>query len=107
MGRDDHLGDLEAVVMAAVARAAPHANGVGVYDELTRVTARDPSLPAVHVTLRRLEEKGLLTSTAGDPSPRGGKPRRYYMPTPDGWALLRRFRDDWLALWSGLEFPAP
>lgn len=107
MGKGDHLGDLEAVVMAAVARAAPAANGVAVYDELTRVTARDPSLPGVHVTLRRLEDKGLLSSQEGNPSPRGGKPRRYYELTPDGWAQLRRFRDDWLALWTGLEIPAP
>lgn len=105
MGSSGHLGGLEAMVMAAVARAAPGANGVAVYDEIIRLTARDPSLPAIHVTLRRLEEKRLLSSREGDPSPRGGKPRRYYEITPDGWSLLRRFRDDWTALWSGLEIP--
>jgi DNA-binding PadR family transcriptional regulator len=84
MGRGEHLGDLEALVLAGVLRMEPAANGTAIYQDLEARSERDLSLPAVHVTLRRLEEKGLLTSKLGDPSPRGGRPRRFYWLTPAG-----------------------
>ncbi len=61
----------------------------------------------MHVTLRRLEEKGLLSSRTGSPSARGGRPRRFYVPTPVGVEALARFREMWRGLWAGLELPAP
>lgn len=105
MVRGKHLGDLEAMVLAAVVRVGRDANGVGVYDEIEALTGRDPSLPAVHVTLRRLEDKGLLESTVGSPSPRGGRPRRYYRPTSEGLAALRGFRRMWERLWTDMPLP--
>lgn len=107
MGRGEHLGELEALVLAAVVRVGDGANGTAVYQEIEGRSGRAPSLPAVHVTLRRLEEKGLLTSDVGEPSGRGGRPRRFYRPTPDGARALRQFREMWHKVWSGLELPDP
>lgn len=107
MGRGEHLGDLEALILTAVVRVGDGANGTAVYEEVERRSGRDPSLPAVHVTLRRLEEKGLLVSDVGKPSRRGGRPRRYYRPTPEGVRVLRDFREMWRSVWSGLELPDP
>jgi PadR family transcriptional regulator, regulatory protein PadR len=106
MSRGEHLGEFEALVLTAVQRVGDAANGTAVYAEIEARSGRDPSLPAVHVTLRRLEEKGLLTSDIGDTSSRGGKPRRYYRPTAEGIEALRDFRDMWNRVWSGLELPA-
>lgn len=105
MGRGEHLGDLEALVLAGVLRMGPAASGTAVYQDLETRSGRELSLPAVHVTLRRLEEKGLLTSTLGERSPRGGRPRRYYRPTPLGTLALTDFRAMWGRVWSGLELP--
>jgi DNA-binding PadR family transcriptional regulator len=105
MGRGEHLGELEALILTAVVRVGEGANGTAVYREIEARSGRDPSLPAVHVTLRRLEEKGLLASVVGDSSRRGGRPRRYYRPTPDGVRSLRDFREMWQSVWSGLELP--
>lgn len=107
MGRGEHLGELEALILTAVMRVGQGANGTAVYQEMEATTGRDPSLPAVHVTLRRLEEKGLLTSVVGEPSPLGGRPRRYYRPTPEGVRSLREFRAMWQNVWRGLELPDP
>ncbi len=103
--RTDTLGDFEAMVLAAVMRVGAQANGIAVYEEIEGRTGRDPSVPAVHVTLRRLEVKGLLTSDIGTSSPRGGRPRRYYRATPNGVARLTAFRDTWRRMWTGLQLP--
>ena len=105
MGRGEHLGELEALILTAVVRIGELANGTAVYDEIESRSGRSASLPAVHVTLRRLEEKGLLTSEVGESSRRGGRPRRFYRPTPEGVRAIREFRDMWRKVWRGLELP--
>lgn len=107
MGRGEHLGELEALVLTALIRVGPEANGTAVYREIEARTGRNASLPSVHVTLRRLEEKGLLSSWVGEPSSRGGRPRRFYRPTAEGVRALGEFRDTWRKVWSGLELPDP
>jgi DNA-binding PadR family transcriptional regulator len=98
---------LEALVLTAVMRLGGRPHGTAVYEEIEARTGRDPSLAGVHVTLRRLEEKGLLVSTTGNPSRRGGRPRRFYAPTPDGVRSLRDFQVMWRKAWRGLELPEP
>lgn len=107
MGKGDHLGELEALILTSVMRVGTGANGTAVYEEIEACSGREASLPAVHVTLRRLEEKGLLTSNVGKPSPRGGRPRRYYRPTPEGVRAVRAFQEMWHNVWSGLDLPDP
>lgn len=107
MSRGDNLGEFEALVLTAVLRVGSRANGTAVYEEIETRSGRDLSLPAVHVTLRRLEEKGLLTSDLGESSRRGGRPRRFFRPTPDGVRALQEFREMWRKVWSGLELPDP
>lgn len=106
MGRGEHLGELEAMVLAAVLRTAP-SNGVRIHQEIEALTGRDPSLAAIHVTLRRLETKGHLTSKVADVSPRGGRPRRFYQLTRAGRDELTAFRNMWNALWAGAELARP
>ena len=107
MGRGKHLGELEALVLTAVIGVRRRANGAAVYQEIEARSGRDVSLPAVHVTLRRLEAKGLLTSEVGEPSPRGGRSRRFYRPTPEGVRALQDFRAMWRNVWKGLQLPDP
>lgn len=107
MSRGDHLGEFEALVLTVVVRVGQRANGTAVYEEIEARSGREPSLPAVHVTLRRLEEKGLLISDVGESSPRGGRPRRFYRPTPGGVEALQQFQEMWRSVWSGLELPDP
>ena len=107
MKRGDHLGELEALVLSAVLRIRDGATGTALYRELEARAGRDVSLPAIHVTLRRLEAKGLLTSDLGEPSPRGGRAQRFYRPTPDGVRSLQEFRAMWMRVWRRLDIPDP
>jgi DNA-binding PadR family transcriptional regulator len=99
------LGEFEALVLAAVVRAGAEANGTAVYDHVVGLVGPTASLTAVHVTLRRLEDKGLLTSTTGTSSERGGRPRRFYTPTMRGTRALVAFRDVWRQAFRGLALP--
>ncbi|MEZ5318896.1 MAG: PadR family transcriptional regulator [Vicinamibacterales bacterium] len=105
MEHDDHLGEFEALVLTSVVHAGAGANGTAVYRDIETRTGRAVTLPSVHVTLRRLEEKGLLTSTVGEPSARGGRPRRFYRATAEGIRALRDFQTMWRKAWRGLRLP--
>ncbi len=105
MSAGGRLGEFEALVLAAVVRVGEHANGVAVFEHLQVTAGDEVSLAAVHVTLKRLEEKGLLTSRVGTPSDRGGRPRRFYQPTPAGVTSLAAFRDLWRRAFRGLVLP--
>ena len=107
VGKSDHLGELEGLVMSAVLRTTPVANGVAVYREIEERARRDPGISGVHVTLRRLESKGYLTSVTASRSKQGGRPRRFYAPTPAGLQALRECADMWTRVLDGLTIPEP
>ena len=84
------LGEFEVVVLLAVLHAGPQAYGSAIRDEIERRSGHAPARGSVYVTLDRLERKGYLRSTLGDPAPdRGGRPRRFYRISRRGLALLR------------------
>ena len=84
-----HLGDLEQLVLLALLRLGPEAYGVAIADELAGRAGRESSLGAVYKTLTRLEQKGYVKATMGDPTPeRGGRRKRFYHLTPSGRKTL-------------------
>ena len=99
-----HLGDLQQLVMLAVARLGPEAFGSAIQDELVRVSEREVSVATVHVTLVRLEEQGLVRSRRTDPDPsRGGKGKRIFELSPQGWEALEASRQALARMWEGVE----
>jgi len=85
-----YLGEFEQIVLLALLRLGEDAYGVAVSREIKRRTGREVSVAAVYKTLMRLEEKGLVTSRVGDPTPqRGGRRKKYYEIEPDGRRALR------------------
>ena len=84
------LGELEQVVLLGILRVGDDAYGVPVLREIERQTGRDLTLATIYKTLSRLEEKGLVVATLGDPTPtRGGRAKKYYSLTADGKHALR------------------
>lgn len=97
------LGDFEQLVLLAILHLRGDAYGVPIVDEIERRTGRAVSRAAVYVTLRRLEEKGLVASWMSEPAPeRGGKPRRCVRVEPRGVQLLRESREAVNSMWRGL-----
>lgn len=101
------LGAFEQVVLLAILHLAHLGDavyGVPIVDEIERRTGRDVTRAAVYVTLRRLEEKGLVRSRMGDPtSERGGKSRRCVEVTPLGLRALKDAREFLNLMWRGAE----
>jgi PadR family transcriptional regulator, regulatory protein PadR len=74
--------------------------------EIEAQTGRAVAPASVHVTLCRLEQKGLITTWLSEPVPeRGGRARRCVRVEPDGLRQLRESRAMMDALWSGVEMP--
>ena len=87
----DWLGEFEQIVLFAVLQLGEAAYGVTVREEIGRRTGRVVSAGAVYTTLERLEGRGLVASSWGDPTPeRGGKRKRLYSIRPAGRAALSR-----------------
>lgn len=102
MGRDG-LGELEHLVLLAVARLGDQAYGVPIVDELEAQAGRRVSRASVYVALKRLENKDLIHSALGDPTPeRGGRAKRYFEVTPLGEQRLLDAREALLKMWAGL-----
>jgi len=104
------LGEFEQVVLLAVVQVSADdaggeaAYGVSIIDEIARRTGRQAADAAVYVTLRRLEQKGLLESWKGQPTAeRGGKARRCVKITRLGEASLRESRAMLDKMWRGLN----
>lgn len=98
------LGEFEQMVLLAIVHLKGDVYGVPIVDEIERRTGRAVSPAAVYVTLRRLEQKGLLSSSMSDPTPeRGGKARRCVKVTPAGLESLRASRQLLDRMWKGLD----
>ena len=103
MGRVSILGELEQMVLMAVLRL-DDAYPVSVRNEIGERTGVELSRGTIYVTLHRLEERGLVESTLGDPTPaRGGKAKRCFTVTAKGREELRTSRAALKKLSAGLE----
>jgi PadR family transcriptional regulator len=98
------LGEFEQMVLLAVLHLGDEVYGVPIVDEIERRTGRTVAPAAVYITLRRLEQKGLLSSWMSDPTPeRGGKARRCVKVTRAGLDMLRESRQVIDQMWKGLD----
>lgn len=106
MGKGDYLGEFEQLVLLALVRLGKEGYGMTVRRELEATSGRSTSIGSVYATLDRLEAKGLLSSSIGDPEPvRGGRGRRTFRIEPDGLVALARSRDVMAKMWDGVKIP--
>jgi DNA-binding PadR family transcriptional regulator len=98
------LRDFELVVLLSVLRLGEDAYPVSIRDDIAARTSRAPSRAGVFITLERLEDKGLVSSRFGDPTPvRGGRAKRFFRATSAGVAAAKQSVDDVKAMTAGLE----
>jgi PadR family transcriptional regulator, regulatory protein PadR len=100
------LGEFEQVVLLTIRRLGANAYGVTIGAEITACTGREPAPGALYTTLDRLEDKGLVASRLGDPTPqRGGRAKRYFAITAKGLAAVTRAQQSYRRLLKGCELP--
>ena len=99
-----NLGEFELLVLLACLRLGDdEAYAVSIADEISARTGRNLQRAAVYVTLRRLEDKELISTRLGDPRPeRGGKARRLVHVERAGRAAVREARRNFQRMWAGL-----
>jgi DNA-binding PadR family transcriptional regulator len=85
------IGDFEQLILLALVRLGADAYGVSVRGEIEKRTGRTVSAGALYTALDRMEQRGLVASRLGDPTPqRGGKRKRLYTLQPAGERALAR-----------------
>jgi DNA-binding PadR family transcriptional regulator len=98
------LGEFELLVLLATLSLGEEAYPVAVAAAIETRTGRPASRTAVLVTLERLEDKGLLTSRYGDPTPvRGGRAKRYFRAKPAALHAVRQAVSHINTMTAGLE----
>lgn len=96
-----YLGEFEEVVLLMVGILGDDAYGVNLTHEIIGQTGRAVRLNQVHASLHRLEEKGMIVSRMGDPTPeRGGRRKRYFRITAYGLQTLREIQGVRSNLWN-------
>jgi PadR family transcriptional regulator, regulatory protein PadR len=88
--RPGPLGEFELLVLLATLSLGDHAYPVSIAADIERRTGRRASRTSVLITLERLEDKELVSSTYGDPTPqRGGRAKRFFRTRPRGVQAVR------------------
>jgi PadR family transcriptional regulator, regulatory protein PadR len=100
MGKE-YLGEFEELILTLVAVLQEDAYGAAIAEELETRVKREANLSAIHVTLYRLEDKGLIKSSfGGATNERGGRRKRIYTITSAGMAMLKAMKESRTQLWK-------
>jgi|SRR4051812_42055118 PadR family transcriptional regulator PadR len=84
------LGEFELLVLLATLSLGDEAYPVSIAADIETRTGRRASRTSVLITLERLEDKELVSSRYGDPTPqRGGRAKRYFRAKPRGVQAVR------------------
>ncbi len=93
-----YLGTFEQVVLLALAGAKGEADGMSIVEAIESTTGREVSVPAVYVTLKRLEKKSLVKSEVR-PGDDGPPNRKHFTLQPAGIAELAKAKELLDSLW--------
>ncbi len=93
--KDQSLGGFEELVLLMVAALHDEAYGVSILEGLEEKMEKNFNISAIHVALKRMEDKGFVRSRFGGITDnRGGRRKKYYVIT----ALGKRILDNQYAL---------
>ena len=99
----ESLGHFELLVLLALLRHGDEAYGVPIAHAIEHSTGKPVILASVYNTLERLEQKGLVRSTVGEPTAeRGGRAKRYFAITTAGLREVRAAKKALTVLWRGI-----
>ncbi len=102
--KEQSIGEFEELVLLMVAALHDEAYGVTILENLEEKQNKKVNISAIHVTLKRLEDKGLVISRYGGiTSDRGGRRKKFYIIT----ALGKKVLDSQYALRTSLYQQIP
>src|SRR4029079_14193529 len=105
-----YLGELEQLILLALARLEDNASGVTIREAVHEATGRDITLGTVYKTLSRLEQKKFVSCWLTEPTQeRGGRRKKMYELNALGKRALRQSLEGLRRMTAGLskEFGRP
>lgn len=98
------LGAFETMILLALVRLGEGAYGVSIQREIATRAGREVALGALYTTLERLERKGYVASTLGEPTAaRGGRRKKLVRLQPAGARALSEAHRALRRMTAGLE----
>lgn len=98
------LGEFEELVLLMVAALHGNAYGVSILENLEEKLDKKLNISAIHVALKRMEQKGYVKSSFGGiTEERGGRRKKFYVIT----ALGKRLLDEQFALRNSIYKQIP
>lgn len=96
----NYLGEFEELILTVVGILGQEAYGNAIVEAIAKELNREVNLSAVHITLYRLEDKGLVKSEMGGATAtRGGRRKRYFQITNAGIAQIQQLQEQRKKLW--------
>lgn len=97
------LGEFEEVVLLTVGVLYDNAYGVSIKKEIEERLSRNVSVGALQTALKRLEDKGYLSSREGEATEdRAGRPKKYFQITALGKRAVEYTKTTREELWSAI-----
>ena len=101
--KKNRLGEFQELILMTVIVLQESAYGNEVQRELEERLNERLSIGAIQTALKRMEEKGFLTSEWGEATQkRGGKRKRIYRATPYAHHVLIEMKDIRSHLWKAM-----
>ena len=101
------LGEFEELVLLTVATLQEESYGVEIKRELEERLNEKLSVGSIQSALKRMEQKGFLTSEFGEATlKRGGKRKRIYTATSYAHRVLADLKEIRAGLWDAMPKPA-
>ncbi|MEM7108205.1 MAG: helix-turn-helix transcriptional regulator [Bacteroidota bacterium] len=101
--KKNRLGEFQELILMTVIVLQEEAYGVEIQRDLEARLNERLSVGAIQTALKRMEEKGFLTSEWGESTQkRGGKRKRIYQATPYAHRVLREMKDIRAQLWKAM-----
>ncbi len=106
--KKNRLGEFQELVLMTVIILQDEAYGNEILRNLEERLQERLSMGAIQAALKRMEEKGFLTSVWGEASQkRGGKRKRIYQATPEAMNALQEMKDIRSDLWQAMVLLNP
>jgi DNA-binding PadR family transcriptional regulator len=103
MANPNPISNFELMVMLALIRLGDDAYGVPISQEIEVHSGHDVALGSVYAALERLQDRGFVSSSVGEPTPeRGGRAKKYFKVTGKGMKVVQETQQTLMRLWKGL-----
>lgn len=101
------LSRKEELLLLSIWKLQDNAYGVTIREHVSKTTKKYWSIGAIYDVLDRLTRKGFVTTVISEPvAERGGKSKRFYKITKDGFEALEEVKEIQNTMWSDLPKPA-